>query len=34
LTIKATSMRGNLTTDTYSLSGLGGALDRIKKECL
>ena len=33
LTIKATSMRGNLTTDTYSLAGIGGALDRIKKEC-
>ena len=33
LTIKATSMRGNLTTDTYSLSGIGGALDRVKKEC-
>jgi hypothetical protein len=33
LTIKATSLRGNLTTDTYSLTGIGGALDRIKKEC-
>jgi hypothetical protein len=33
LTIKATSLRGNLTTDTYSLAGIGGALDRVKKEC-
>jgi len=33
LTIKATSMRGNLTTDTYSLNGIGAALDRVKKEC-
>jgi len=33
LTIKATSLRGNLTTDTYSLTGIGGALDRVKKEC-
>lgn len=33
LTIKATSLRGNLTTDTYSLNGIGGALDRVKKEC-
>ncbi len=33
LTIKATSMRGNLTTDTYPLNGIAGALDRVKKEC-
>ena len=33
LTIKATSMRGNLTTDTYSLNGIRAALDRVKKEC-
>lgn len=33
LTVKATSLRGNLTTDTYSLNGLAGALDRVKKEC-
>ncbi len=33
LTIKSTSLRGNLTTDTYSLAGIGGALDRVKKEC-
>ena len=33
LTVKATSLRGNLTTDTYSLTGLAGALDRVQKEC-
>jgi hypothetical protein len=31
--VKATSLRGNLTTDTYSLTGLAGALDRVQKEC-
>lgn len=33
LTVKATSLRGNLTTDSYSLTGIGGALDRVQKEC-
>lgn len=33
LTVKASSLRGNVTTDSYSLTGIGGALDRVKKEC-
>lgn len=33
LVVKATSLRGNLTTDTYSLNGIAGALDRVKREC-
>jgi hypothetical protein len=33
LTIKAASLRGNVTTDSYSLTGIGGALDRVQKEC-
>jgi hypothetical protein len=33
MTIKSTSTRGNVTTDTYSLSGVSAALDRIDKEC-
>ncbi len=33
LTLKARSMRNNLTTDTYSLSGITQALDRALKEC-
>lgn len=33
LTVKAASAKGNVTTDTYSLSGLSGALDRLQKEC-
>lgn len=33
LTVKAPSLRGNVTTDSYSLNGLGGALDRVQKEC-
>jgi len=33
LTTKTVSGRGNVTTDRYSLNGLGQALDRIKKEC-
>lgn len=33
LTAKTSSMRGNVTTDRYSLSGLAQALDRVKKEC-
>lgn len=34
LVVKATSGRGNTTTDSYSLSGLSQALDRVQKECL
>lgn len=34
LTVKAASVKGNVTTDTYSLSGLSQALERIAKECL
>lgn len=33
LTVKAHSLRNNLTTDTYSLSGVSQALDRAAKEC-
>ncbi len=33
MTIKATSGKGNETTDRYSLSGLNQALDRAQKEC-
>jgi hypothetical protein len=33
LTIKAASIKGNMTVDSYSLSGLSQALDRVKKEC-
>lgn len=33
LTIKGTSLRGNETTDRYSLSGFAQALDRAAKEC-
>lgn len=33
LTVVSTSARGNATTDKYSLSGLGQALDRAAQEC-
>jgi hypothetical protein len=33
LTIKGTSIRGNDTTDRYSLQGLNAALERAQKEC-
>jgi invasion protein IalB len=33
LTVKASSIHGNMTTDSYSLSGLSQALDRVAKEC-
>lgn len=33
LVVKATSVKGNLTTDSYSLSGLSQALERVQKEC-
>ena len=33
MTLTATSARGNKTTDRYSLSGFGQALDRAKRDC-
>jgi invasion protein IalB len=33
LTVKGTSGRGNVTTDTYSLSGISAAIDRAAQEC-
>lgn len=33
LTVRSTSLRGNATTDTYSLTGLAQALDRVAQEC-
>jgi hypothetical protein len=33
MTVKGTSRRGTTTTDTFSLSGIGAALDRIAQEC-
>lgn len=33
LAVKMPSAKGNVTTDTYSLNGLGQALDRVGKEC-
>ena len=33
MTVKGTSKRGTNTTDKYSLSGAGAALDRINQEC-
>jgi hypothetical protein len=33
LTVKATSKKGNESTDRYALSGFVQALDRVKKEC-
>jgi hypothetical protein len=33
LIIKAPSIKGNLTTDTYSLSGISQALERVQKDC-
>jgi hypothetical protein len=33
LTVKAASVRGKLTTDTYSLAGLRQALDKVVHEC-
>jgi len=34
LTVSAPSAKGNVTTDTYSLTGIVQALDRVQKECL
>ena len=33
LVVKAASLRGHQSTDTYSLTGFGQALDRLQKEC-
>lgn len=33
LVVKAPSVKGHVTTDTYSLSGLAQALERVQKEC-
>ena len=33
LVVKAASLRGNQSTDTYVLSGLAQAVDRVGKEC-
>ena len=33
LTVKVASVRGNETTDRYSLKGIGKALERVQKEC-
>lgn len=33
VTVVSTSQRGNPTTDKYSLTGLGQALDRVAQEC-
>lgn len=33
LTVKSTSVRGNATTDKYSLTGFAQALDRVAQEC-
>ncbi|HUI19744.1 MAG TPA: hypothetical protein VLZ74_01680 [Methylocella sp.] len=33
LTVKAPSLKGHVTTDSYSLAGLAQALDRVDKEC-
>lgn len=33
LVVKASSVRGNASTDTYSLTGISDALARIRKEC-
>jgi Invasion associated locus B (IalB) protein len=33
LEVRATSKKGNMTTDTYSLSGFSQALERVLKDC-
>ena len=33
LVVKASSKRGNATTDRFSLAGIAQALDRAEKEC-
>jgi hypothetical protein len=33
LVIKATSLRGHQSIDTYTLGGFAQAMDRLQKEC-
>jgi hypothetical protein len=33
LVVKASSKRGNATSDRYSLAGIAQAIDRAEKEC-
>ena len=33
LSVKAASLKGHVTTDSYSLNGLSQALERVEKEC-
>ncbi len=33
MVVKAPSLRGNVSTDSYSLNGIGPAIDRAAKEC-
>jgi hypothetical protein len=33
LTVKASSIKGNTTTDSYSLTGFSQAVERVLKEC-
>lgn len=33
LVVRAASAKGRVTTDTYSLSGVGQALEKVQKEC-
>ena len=33
LEIRAASVKGNASTDSYSLSGFSQAMDRLQKEC-
>ncbi|MGH6850136.1 MAG: hypothetical protein ACREDD_06785 [Methylocella sp.] len=33
LIVKASSLKGHVTTDSYSLNGLSQALERVEKEC-
>ena len=33
LSVRTTSLRGNVTTDSYSLSGLTKALDKVQSDC-
>jgi invasion protein IalB len=33
LIVKAPSLKGHITTDSYSLAGLSQALERVEKEC-
>lgn len=33
LVVRASSLKGNVTVDSYSLAGLSQALDRVKRDC-